>query len=407
MSVFDRRYELMSRAELEQLQLERLQALLVRLKRNVRRYREQIVEAYVESLGDLAKLPTTSPDDIVQSFPYGMFALPLREVIRLHSTMGPDGRPLVVGHTQNDLAQWGRLVARQLVASGVTANDVVMITLGGGLYRGALGYALGAETIEASVIAEEPYHIDAQLAMLQSYRPTMLITTPSNAHALIRTMDARGIDPQSLHLRTLLLSRPVDAETRESLKAGMLVRVQCNFGVDHVLDPGLCVECEAGQFHVNEDHFLVETVGGELLLTTLSREAMPLLRYRTRTACTIVNKKCTCGRTSAILHPGKRLDGRLRVNEIPLYEEQIAEVLAQTPAAGHRFSLHVEERKVLIALEMTPGLFSDMIWPIMHLQRKIESEFLARLGIEAEVCFQAPPSLDPAGNKRQATPNAS
>ncbi|MCX5758403.1 MAG: hypothetical protein NTU83_07855, partial [Candidatus Hydrogenedentes bacterium] len=177
---------------------------------------------------------------------------------------------------------------------------------------------------------------------------------------------------------------------RERLKAGMRVSVQCNFGVDQVLDPGLCVECEAGQFHVNEDQFLVEVQDGELLLTTLGREAMPLLRYRTRMACEIVRDKCSCGRTSVMLRPGDRLDGRLRVNEIPLYEKQIAEVLAQTPTAGHRFTLRVEERKVAIEIEMTNELFSDMIWPIMHLQRNIESEFLARLGIEAEVIFVAP-----------------
>lgn len=392
MRVFDRRYELMPRAELEQLQIERLQALLVRLKRNVRRYRELVGDIRVESLDDLSKLPATTPDDVAQSFPYGMFALPLREVIRLHSTMGPDGCPLVIGHTQNDLSQWGRLVARQLVASGVTANDVVMITLGGGLYRGALGYALGAETIEASVIAEEPYHIDAQLAILQSYRPTMLITSPANTDELIRVMESRRIDPQSLYLRTLLLSRPVDADMRERFKAAMLVAVQCNFGVEQVLDPGLCVECEAGRFHVNEDQFLVEVENGELLLTTLVREAMPLLRYRTRMACEIVRDKCPCGRTSVTLLPGDRLDGRVRVNEIPLYEKQIAEVLAQTPVAGNPFTLRIDERKITIEVEMTSVIFSDMIWPIMHLQRNIESEFLARLGIEAEIVFTAPPS---------------
>ena len=144
MNVFDRRYETMPRAELEQLQLERLQALLVRLKRNVRRYREKIGDTRVESLADLARLPFTTPEDMAESFPYGMFALPMREVIRLHTTVGPQGKPLVIGHTRNDLAQWGRLVARQLVASGVTANDVIQMCFGGGVY-GAAGYLFGAQ----------------------------------------------------------------------------------------------------------------------------------------------------------------------------------------------------------------------------------------------------------------------
>jgi phenylacetate-CoA ligase len=387
MSVFERRYELMSRSELDQLQLERVQALLVRLKRNVRRHREQIGDARVESLADMGNLPMTTPEDMAESFPYGMFALPLREVIRLHSTMGAQGKPLVIGHTRNDLAQWGRLAARQLVASGVTANDVIQVCLGAGFYRGALGYVLGAEQIEASVIAEEPFHIDSQLAMLQNYRPTTLITTPVNAWELMRVMNERRIDPQSFHLRTVLLSRPVDAAAREELRAGLLVSVQSNFGIEEVLDPGLCVECPEGRFHVNEDHFLAEVCDGELVVTTLCREAMPLLRYRTRIACEMKSDKCACGRTGATIVPGGRLDGRLRVKETPFYEAQIAQVLGQTRAAGHKFWTKVSESDVVISVQLTTELFSDMMWPLGELQRQIEGEFLMRLGVPAEVRF--------------------
>jgi phenylacetate-CoA ligase len=390
MRMFDRGYETMPRPELEQLQLERLQALMARLRRNVRRYREQIADVRVESLEDLAKLPLTTPEDIGEAFPYGLFALPLREVIKLHSILGPKGTPLVIGHTRNDLAHWGRLVARQLVASGVTANDVVQVCLGGSLCRGASGYVLGAEAIEASVIAEEPFHIDAQLAMLRNYRPTMLITTPTNALELMRTMQQSRIDPPSLSLRALLLSRPVDVETREQLSAGLLVAVHCNFGVDEILDPGLCVECEEGRFHVNEDQFLIEVRDGELIVTTLAREAMPLLRYRTRIACQVSQDRCPCGRTGVIIMPGGRLDQRLRVAETSLYDTQIAEVLQQTRAAGHDFTFKAAERRILVSIAMTEELFSDMMWPIENLTRDIESEFYARLGIEAEVTFFSP-----------------
>src|SRR5512140_1049353 len=243
MSIFDRRNETMPRAELEQMQLERLQALLARLRRNVRRYREKIVDFRLESLADLHRLPFTTQEDMVASFPYGMFAFPLREVIRLHSALGPDGKPLVIGYTRNDLAQWGRLVARQLAASGVTANDVIQISLGGLAHSGAAGYVLGAELIEASVIAEDPVHIDYQLAMLQNYRPTILITTPTNALELTRAIEQRRIDAQSLHLRSVLLSRPVAKALREQLAAGLFAAVRCNFGIPEILDPGFCVEC--------------------------------------------------------------------------------------------------------------------------------------------------------------------
>jgi len=194
MSTFDRRYEQIPRLELEQMQLERLQALLARLRRNVRRYREKLGDFRLQSLGDLHRLPFTTQEDMVESFPYGMFAFPLREVIRLHTTLGPNGKPLVLGHTRNALAHWGRLVARQLAASGVTANDVILISLGGLTQSGAVGYVRGAELIEASVIAEDPLHIDYQLAMLQNYRPTILITTPTHALARTRAPAARRID---------------------------------------------------------------------------------------------------------------------------------------------------------------------------------------------------------------------
>ena len=389
MSVFDRRYETMPRAELEQLQLERLQALLVRLKRNVRRHREKLGDTRVESIADLARLPFTTPEDMAESFPYGMFAFPMREIIRLHTTVGPQGKPLVIGHTRNDLTQWGRLVARQLVASGVTANDVIQMCFGGGVY-GSAGYLFGAQVVEASVIAEDPSHVDYQIAMLQNYRPTVLITTPTNALELMQVLEQRRLDPQSLHVRTVLLSRPVDQETRAQLAAGLFAKIQCNFGLSEVFDPGLCVECEAGQFHVHEDHFLAEVQDGELVLTTLCREAMPLLRYRTRVACELSRDKCSCGRTGLVIKPGPRLDQRLCVNETPLYEGQIAGVLAQTGVAGHPFQVRVSERHVVITIEISEKLFSDTIWFLERLQHEVESEFAARLGIEAKVRFVEP-----------------
>jgi phenylacetate-CoA ligase len=396
MNIFDRRYETMSRAELDQLQLERVQALLVRLRRNVRRYREKLGDLRVESLSDLPRLPFTTPGDMVASFPYAMFAFPLREVIRLHSTVGPEGKPLVIGHTRNDLAQWAGLVARQLVACGVSASDVIQISLGGALSPAASGYVLGAELIEASVIAEDPLHVDYQLAMLRNYRPTILVTTPTNALDLVRAMDKQQVDPQSLHLRSVLLTRRVETADREKLSAGLFAPVRCNFGIGEILDPGLCLECEAGHFHVHEDQFLAEACEGELVITTLTRVALPLLRYRTGVRAELRRDKCPCGRAGAVIEPGPRLDGRFRVNEIVFYEPQIAAVLAQTRAAGHRFKLEASERRLVVAVEISQALFAGAVSSTEDPKREIESELLARLGIEAEVRFvepeQAPPS---------------
>ena len=387
MKILDRNYETMPANELAHFQLERLQALLARLKRNVRRYRELMGDTRVESLADLSRLPITTPEDLVAAFPYGMFALPLREVIRLHSTVGPEGRQLLIGHTRNDLRHWGRLIARQLAAAGATAHDVLQICFQAGISGKALGYLLGAEMIEASVISEDHFHIEYQLAMLQNCRATVLVTTPTDARALLELLGKRRIDPHSLNLRVVLLSRPVSAVEREEIATGLSAGVWSSFGIDEILDPGLCVECSKGRFHVNEDQFLVEIQDGELLVTTLCREAMPLLRYRTRTACEIRREPCDCGRTGVILQPGERLDGRFRVNERPLYAAQIAGVLAQTPAAGYPFHLDISERRVLVSVEITPDVFVDTMGALAELKYTIQSEFLARLGIEVKVQY--------------------
>lgn len=390
MSVFDRRNETMSAAVLEQVQLERLQALVARLRRNVRRYRERIAEVRVESLADLQRLPLTTPEDMVESFPYGMFAFPLREIIRLYSTLGPNGKPLIIGHTRNDLAQWGRLVARQLIAAGVTANDVIQVSLGRASDACAAGYVLGAELLEASVIAEDPIHMDYQFEVLKNYRPTFLITTPAHALELTRTMQKRQMDPQTLQLRAVILSRPVSAELREQLSIGLFAAIHCNFGVPELLDPGLTLECEAGHMHIQEDQFLPEICDGELVLTALGREALPLLRYRTRVAAKLTREKCPCGRTGAILEPGSRLDRRYQVNETEFYECQVTEVLQQTRAAGCFFRLEATERRLIVMISMSEELFAATLSSPADTERKIESEILARLGVESEVQFMQP-----------------
>lgn len=387
MSMFDPQNEGMQRERLEQFQLERLQSLLARLKRNVRRYRDGLGDKRIPSLEALGSLPVTEPDELVSEFPYGMFALPLREVIRLHSTVGPAGKQLVVGHTRNDLTHWGRLVARQLVAAGVTANDVIQIYFAAGGFEGAFGYMRGAETIEASVVPEDPFHIEYQLATLQNYRVTVLITSPSNARRLAELLDEKQIDTGALALRTVILTRPVSGELRDRLRTALSAGIHCTFGIDEILNPGLVVECANGHMHVNEDQFLVESRAGELLVTTLCREAMPLLRYATRVAAELLTVDCPCGRAGTVLMPHKRLDDQLLVNETPLYPAQVGQLLETTRAAGHPFEVEITERRVIISIRVTKALFGDRMRDLVELQEEIESEFLARLGIDAEVRY--------------------
>jgi len=386
-SVFDHRRECMDRALLEQVQLERLQALIARLKRNVRRYREALGDLSVRSLADLSRIPATTPDALPDAFPYGMFALPLREVVRLHSVVGPRGNPLVLGFSRNDLQQWARLTARQLTAAGVTSSDVIQISFRGGFFNDAFGYMMGAERIGASVAPQEPFHIQYQLDVLRNYRTTVLVTTPANARRLVALLDQNGVDPQSLHLRTVVLSRPVSKQEREEIEQGLFARVFTGFGIPAVASPGFAFECEAGRLHVHEDHFLVEVVDGELVVTTLVREAMPLLRYRTRVTGRMHRERCSCGRTGAVVEPGGRLDGQILVNEMPLYREQIAAVLDCTKAKGQPFRIDVSEDRVAVEIEVSENFFADEMRVLAELRDEIQSEFLARLGIDCEVRY--------------------
>ena len=215
MNIFDRRYEMMARPELEQLQLERLQALLVRLKRHVRRYRESLADRRVEALPELERLPLTSPEDLAAGFPYGMFALPLREVIRLCSVVGPEGKPLVLGHTRNDQSQWGRLVARQLVACGITANDVIQVSLGGAGAGASGGYLLGAEVIEAPTIRVEPPEdlgpLREAVGQLELYN-WIVFTSVNAVDAFFAALGAAGLDSRALARTKLCSIGPATAD---------------------------------------------------------------------------------------------------------------------------------------------------------------------------------------------------
>ena len=224
--------------------------------------------------------------------------------------------------------------------------------------------------------------------MIQNYRATVLITSPTNASELVDYLEHTDKDPQSLSLRTVILSRPVPPAERERLERGLFADLKCNFGVEEVLDPGLCVECAEGRHHVNEDHFLVETRGDELLVTTLCREAVPLLRYCTRITAEIQTVKCACGRTGTVLLPGRRMDGRFMVRETPVYREQISGVLEHTQATGHPFELSVSEQGLVITLDMTKDLFRDTIRELEDLKLEIRSECFAHLGVEAQVHYQ-------------------
>src|SRR5512137_1194569 len=269
-NIWSPEYECMPRPELEQLQLERLQATLNRVYKNVTCYRNKFNEAGIDpediqSLADLGRLPFTTKDDLRLNYPYGMFAVPLREVVRIHSSSGTTGKPTVVGYTKHDIKTWSDLVARFMTAAGVTHDDVVQIAFGYGMFTGAFGLHYGAETIGASVIPMGGGNTEKQIMIMQDYRSTALVCTPSYAITLADRMEQLGLDPKSLSLKVGLFgSEPWSESMRNEIEQRLGIIATDNYGLSEVMGPGVAGEC-VGRcgMHLFEDHFLAEIINPE------------------------------------------------------------------------------------------------------------------------------------------------
>ena len=409
MPIFDVRNETLSRDLLNQLQLERLQAALNRAQRNVAWYRDALAEAGVSvedvrALDDLRRLPMMTGETLIRAYPYGLFAVPLREIIRLHSVMGPAGETVVTGYTRNDVSQWTRLAARTLAAAGVSETDVVQIGFAQGFFAEAMGFQFGAELLGASVIPTPARDVGEQIRMLRDYRATVLVTTPTHARQVLTALRAQKIEPQSLHLRTCMLSRPVPGEQqREALEQGLFAKVFMAFGLGEIFGPGVAAECrESEGLHINEDHVLVEMLEpesdepvpeghrGELVLTTLTREGYPLLRYRTGYLTAIWRCACSCGRNGAMLQSILgRTDDRLLVNEVPVYPAQIETILAEVEHVTPHFRLNLREKAEGDVLEVQVGVdehvFGDKVRMLEALRSQTQDAIGRRLGVEADV----------------------
>jgi len=318
--------ERMTREALEQLQLERLQSTLYRVGTHVPFYRRKFEELQLDydnfrDLRDLRKLPFTTKQDLRDNYPYGLFAVPLRDVVRVHSSSGTTGVATVVGYTRNDIKNWSNLVARVLTAAGVTADDVIQIAFGYGLFTGGFGLHYGAERIGASVIPISSGNTKRQIQIMQDFKTTALVCTPSYALIIADTLMEMGINPSGLSLRVGLFgAEPWSEAMRREINEKLSIVATDNYGLSEVMGPGVAGECrECNGLHINEDHFLVEVIDpvtlepvepgetGELVITTLTKEAFPMIRYRTRDLTRLLPEPCPCGRTFARM---ERITGR-------------------------------------------------------------------------------------------------
>lgn len=392
MNIWDKEHECMSRDELEQLQLERLQAVSNRVYKNVTHYRKifnasGIIAEDIRSLSDLTKLPFTTRDDLRINYPYGLFAVPLREVVRIHSSSGTTSKPIVMGYTKNDIRIWSNLAARFMTAAGVTHDDVVQITFRYGLFTGAFGVHYGAETIGASVIPMGTGNTDKQIMIMQDYKTTVLVSTSSYALAIADRLEQLGIDPKSLSLKVGLFGgEPWSEKMREEIERKLLLKATDNYGISEVIGPGVAGECLCKKgMHIYEDAFLPEIIDpetgavlpagseGELALTTLTREAFPMIRYRTGDITSIDYAPCECGRTLARMKRiRRRSDDMLIIRGVNVFPSQIEEAIFSVAGGETPYQIVVERKGAMDHLE----LFVEVTDKIFTLELQKQRSFL-------------------------------
>jgi phenylacetate-CoA ligase len=383
MTIWDQSHECMSRDELEQLQLERLQAALNRVYRNVRFYKKSFdaigfVPEDLDDLASLARLPFTTRQDLSRAYPYEMFAVPLREVVRIHASSGTSENPSIVGYTANDLKHWGELVARLLAAAGVTREDVVQIAFNYGLFTGAFGLHYGAEQIGASVVPSSVGNTRRQIRILKDYRTTTLVCTPSYALRMAAVMEQMGVDPKTLTLKQGLFGgEPWGEEVRQAIEERLYIKAYDNYGLSEVMGPGVAGECphRAGM-HVSEDHFIAEIIDpdtgetvrngatGELVLTTMTKEAFPVIRFRTGDLASLDHSRCPCGRTLArISRISGRCDEIIIVKGVNIDPKGVGPILEAVAGVAPAYQLVIGQENdqdfLGIRIEVSEAMFFD------------------------------------------------
>lgn len=415
--IWDQAYECMEREEIGQLQLERLQATLNRAYKNVTCYRNKfnelgIAPEDIQSLADLSKLPFTTKEDLRLNYPYGMFAVPLREVVRIHSSSGTTGKPTVVGYTKHDLKTWSNLVARFMTAAGVTHDDVVQIAFGYGLFTGAFGLHYGSETIGASVIPMSSGNTEKQIMIMQDYKTTALVCTPTYAVTLADKIEKMGIDVKSLSLKVGLFGgEPWSEAMRKEIETRLGLSATDNYGLSEIIGPGVAGECQhKNGMHIFEDAFIPEIIDpetgqvlpsgsvGELVLTTLTKEAFPMIRYRTRDITSLDYSTCSCGRTMVRMKKTMgRSDDMLIIKGVNVFPSQIEEVLCAIDGCEPHYQLVVNRIGAMdeleVRIEVTENIFFDEMRKQKAFLEKVEKRLVSMLGVGATVKLVEPNTI--------------
>jgi len=424
--IYDEEFETLPREALGALQLKRLQAVVQRVYSTVPFYKKKYDEMklrpeQVRSLDDLQRLPFTVKDDLRDNYPFNMFSVPMSNVVRIHASSGTTGKPIVVGYTSRDIDLWSGLMARTLMAAGVTRSDIVHNAYGYGLFTGGLGFHYGAERLGASVIPVSGGNTKRQVMLLQDFGPTVLTCTPSYALYLAEAAEEMGIDIRKLRLRVGIFgAEPWSVRMREEIERKIGVQAIDIFGLSEVIGPGVSVECIEAKngLHIFEDHFLPEIIDpdtgeklpwgeeGELVFTTLTKEAFPIIRYRTRDITRLFPEPCRCGRT--MVRMGRitgRSDDMLIIRGVNVFPSQIESVLMNVKEVAPHYLLIVDREGQLdtleVQVEVNEGAFHDEVKVLQALQGRIQKEIREMLGVTCKVKLVEPHTIKRSEGKAQ------
>ena len=415
--------ETMPAERLRAIQGERLVQTVWRVWDNVPFYRRALEEKGIEpgdirSLDDLTKLPFTNKQDLRDNYPFGLFAVPMDEVVRVHASSGTTGKQTVVGYTRDDLAVWGEVMARTLGAAGVTRSDTGHISYGYGLFTGGMGGHLGSETLGCVTVPASTGNTRRQVTLLQDFRPTFILCTPSYMLTLIEYMEEHGIDPASLALKTGFFgAEPWTEGMRREIEARAGITAFDIYGLSEVMGPGVAFECEAHEgLHVNEDHFILEIIDpdtgepvpdgtpGEVCFTCVTKQALPLLRYRTHDIAARIPGACACGRTlTRITKPAGRTDDMLIIRGVNVFPTQVEAVLMELNGTAPFFQLIVEREgnadRLTVLVELTEAMFSDGVRSLENMSRRVRAAIESQLGISVDVRLVEPKTIERTDGK--------
>ncbi len=415
--MWNREMETIPRPQLEKIQAERLRKTVERVYNNVPFYRRKLDAANIkpediQTVKDLERLPFTTKQDLRDNYPFGLFAVPREEVVRVHASSGTTGKMTVVGYTRNDIGTWSEVMARTLGCGNVTEKDIIQVAYGYGLFTGGLGAHYGAERVGAMVVPISGGNTKRQLQVMVDFNVTALACTPSYALYFTETAAEEGIDIRSLPLRVGFFgAEPWSHNMRKEIEEKMNIKAIDIYGLSEIIGPGVSSEClEQDGLHVWEDHFMVEIIDpntgqvvpygekGELVFTCISKEALPLIRYRTRDISILYPDVCRCGRTHKRMNRVMgRTDDMLIIRGVNVFPSQIESVLLEIGETEPHYQLIVDREGNLddleIWVEVSEKIFSDEIKKMEELENKIKKEILSILGISARIKLVEPKTI--------------